>query len=146
MMRDPWIPVALWLAFLIAIWTLCTLLQIGWRYLSTWDRVERSTRGDGTAAAARREPLSSMARAVREDRRPLDERVAADLAARGYSSFTLGEVRQFNHDERSDWPIPQSHVGAQSRSHGVEQGGVVRASEVGGSTRLTWTPPPDRAA
>ena len=32
MMRDPWIAVSLWLAFLIAIWTVCTLGQIAWSH------------------------------------------------------------------------------------------------------------------
>lgn len=93
-----WTLAALTVAIVILAWFVCGGLDAIW------------TRKKGSdARTVPGQPLSSFQRAIRrEDRRPLSERVAADLRERGHATCTVREVLRFNHDERGDWPIAES--------------------------------------
>lgn len=123
------------------------LVEWGWNAYHDWRErraVAKERSAYGTAAVARRESRASMARTRREDRRPLDQRVADDLARRGQATVTLGEVQRFNHDERTDWPLSQSHPRQKRTADSVESSGLTEESGYS-TTRLTFTPHDDAA-
>lgn len=136
---------ALTLAGLAAAYALYGLGQIVTDYVRVWgeNRRERIARQHNREAhgyysdPARPRMVEAAPRAARHE--PPQSLTSSRRAWNGHQDIGIdGLGNRFP-------PLPQSHVGAQSGSHGVEQGGVT-ASEFKGHTRLTWTPPPDRAA
>lgn len=119
--------VVLYVAVVVVTWIACD-----WIFTRI---VRRWRRGARHAEPVRRQSLATFDRATRrEDRRPIRERLRADVAQRGYPA-AVG----FNHDERSDWPIPESAPRTRATSN------CSRHDDTGyATTRLTRTP--DEAA
>lgn len=94
-MTDPWIPFMVWCAAIAGLWIVCVILQHVYDNRREARALAKEKAVYGTAETRREQSLRSMARMVRDDRRPLDQRVAADLAARGHASFTAADVHRF---------------------------------------------------
>lgn len=123
---DWWIAAYVTAAFLLTVWVCCQLVRLAWSYLEptifdlrftlkdrlrVWRYRLRIARkeGHGISPASSRMAATALRSRVRRDVR---QRFGARLSEFGDSLASLVDLggnthgRQFDHDERSDWPIP----------------------------------------